>query len=99
LPVTAAIAKAKEGRRAGVGENRVAREADISNVAEVSGNAEMSDAAEIQGASERHLETNRRHFGISAKQKLFDFLRSRPAGADSGELVGLLLSGAGSDPS
>ena len=41
---------------------------------------------------------NQRDFGISAKQKLYQFLRSRPAGADAGELVGLLLSGAGSDP-
>src|SRR5271157_4305224 len=41
---------------------------------------------------------NQRHFGISAKQKLYEFLCSRPAGADAGELVGLLFSGAGSDP-
>src|SRR5271163_4982135 len=41
---------------------------------------------------------NQRDFGISAKQKLYQFLRSRPAGADAGELVGLLLSGVGSDP-
>ena len=41
---------------------------------------------------------NQRHFGISAKQKLYQFLCSRPAGADAGELVGLLLSGVGSDP-
>ena len=45
----------------------------------------------IPGASQRH-------FGISAKQKLYEFLCSRPAGADAGELVGLLLSGVGSDP-
>ncbi len=49
------------------------------------------EAAAIPGA-------NQRPFGISAKQKLYEFLCSRPAGADSGELVGLLLSGAGSDP-
>jgi len=41
---------------------------------------------------------NQRHFGISAKQKLYQFLCSRPAGADAGELVGLLLSGVGTDP-
>ena len=41
---------------------------------------------------------NQRHFGVSAKQKLYEFLCSRPAGADAGELVGLLLSGVGSDP-
>ncbi|MGA9723134.1 MAG: exonuclease domain-containing protein [Candidatus Binatus sp.] len=41
---------------------------------------------------------NQRPFGISAKQKLYQFLCSRPAGADAGELVGLMLSGAGSDP-
>jgi DNA polymerase-3 subunit epsilon len=41
---------------------------------------------------------NQRHFGVSAKQKLYHFLCSRPAGADAGELIGLLLSGAGSDP-
>src|SRR5271155_4408635 len=41
---------------------------------------------------------NQRDFGISAKQKLYQFLRSRPAGADAGELIGLLLSGVGSDP-
>jgi DNA polymerase-3 subunit epsilon len=41
---------------------------------------------------------NQRNFGVSAKQKLYHFLCSRPAGADSGELIGLLLSGVGSDP-
>jgi len=41
---------------------------------------------------------NQRHFGVSAKQKLYQFLCSRPAGADSSELIGLLLSGVGSDP-
>src|ERR1700689_2878660 len=41
---------------------------------------------------------NQRDFGISAKQKLYHFLCSRPAGADAGELIGLLLSGVGSDP-
>ncbi len=41
---------------------------------------------------------NQRHFGVSAKQKVYEFLCSRPAGADSRELIGLLLSGAGSDP-
>src|SRR5215472_7451447 len=37
-------------------------------------------------------------FGVSAKQKLYDYLGARPAGADARELVGLLLSGVGSDP-
>jgi len=41
---------------------------------------------------------NQRDFGVSAKQKLYHFLCSRPAGADAGELIGLLLSGVGSDP-
>ena len=51
----------------------------------------VSEAAVVPGA-------NQRNFGISAKQKLYDFLRVRPAGADATELIGLLLSGAGSDP-
>ena len=42
--------------------------------------------------------SNQRQFGVSAKEKLYAFLCSRPAGADATELVGLLLSGAGSDP-
>jgi DNA polymerase-3 subunit epsilon len=41
---------------------------------------------------------NHRDFGVSTKQKLYQFLCSRPAGADADELVGLLFSGAGSDP-
>ena len=41
---------------------------------------------------------NQRQFGVSAKQKLYQYLCSRPAGADAGELIGLLLSGVGSDP-
>src|SRR5258708_30064144 len=41
---------------------------------------------------------NQRDFGVSAKQKLYHYLCSRPAGADAGELIGLLLSGVGSDP-
>ncbi len=49
------------------------------------------EAASIPGA-------NQRDFGLSAKQKLYQFLSSRPAGADAGELIGLLLSGVGSDP-
>ena len=49
------------------------------------------EAAAIPGAGQRH-------FGVSAKQKLYDFLQSRPAGADARELVALLLSGVGSDP-
>jgi DNA polymerase III subunit epsilon len=34
----------------------------------------------------------------TTKEKLYAFLESRPAGADARELLGLLLSGAGSDP-
>jgi DNA polymerase III subunit epsilon len=34
----------------------------------------------------------------TAKEKIRAFLESRPAGADAREIVGLLLSGAGSDP-
>ena len=41
---------------------------------------------------------NQRNFGVSAEQKLYHYLCSPPAGADAGELVGLLLSGAGSYP-
>src|SRR5260221_12392544 len=41
---------------------------------------------------------NQSQFGVSAKQKLYQYLCSRPAGADAGELIGLLLSGVGSDP-
>ncbi len=41
---------------------------------------------------------NQRQFGVSAKQKLYQYLCSRPAGADASELIGLLLSGVGSDP-
>jgi DNA polymerase III subunit epsilon len=41
---------------------------------------------------------NHRDFGVSTKQKLYQFLCSRPAGADAEELVGLLFAGAGSDP-
>jgi DNA polymerase-3 subunit epsilon len=41
---------------------------------------------------------NQRHFGVSAKQKLYEYLSARPAGADACELIGLLLSGVGSDP-
>ena len=37
-------------------------------------------------------------YRATVKEKLFAFLQSRPAGADARELVGLLLSGAGSDP-
>ena len=49
------------------------------------------EAASIPGG-------NQSQFGVSAKQKLYQFLCSRPAGADAGELIGLLLSGVGSDP-
>src|SRR5215469_995855 len=35
---------------------------------------------------------------VTTKEKLSAFLQSRPAGADAQELVGLLLSGTGSDP-
>jgi DNA polymerase III subunit epsilon len=41
---------------------------------------------------------NHRDFGVSTKQKLYQFLCSRPAGADAEELVALLFAGAGSDP-
>jgi DNA polymerase III subunit epsilon len=49
------------------------------------------EEALVPGASHRD-------FGVSTKQKLYQFLCSRPSGADAGELVGLLFSGAGSDP-
>ncbi len=35
---------------------------------------------------------------ITAREKLYGYLRERPAGADSNELAGLLLQGIGSDP-
>jgi DNA polymerase III subunit epsilon len=44
------------------------------------------------------LGAHHRHFGESVKEKIYSFLAARPAGADARELVGLLLSGAGSDP-
>jgi len=44
------------------------------------------------------LVARHRHFGQSVKEKIYSFLEVRPAGADSRELVGLLLSGAGNDP-
>ncbi len=37
-------------------------------------------------------------YHATAKEKVYAFLESRPAGVDAGELIGLLLSGAGSDP-
>jgi DNA polymerase III subunit epsilon len=37
-------------------------------------------------------------FRATAKEKVYAFLESRPAGADANEIIGLLLSGAGSDP-
>ncbi|MFZ0888964.1 MAG: exonuclease domain-containing protein, partial [Candidatus Binataceae bacterium] len=36
--------------------------------------------------------------GGSAREKLYTFLETRPAGADARELAGLLFSGAGADP-
>ncbi|MGH7933850.1 MAG: exonuclease domain-containing protein [Candidatus Binataceae bacterium] len=36
--------------------------------------------------------------GATAREKLYNFLEARPAGADARELTGLLFSGAGSDP-
>jgi DNA polymerase-3 subunit epsilon len=48
------------------------------------------------------FEPQRHHsFGThraTAKEKVYAFLASRPAGVDADELVGLLLSGTGSDP-
>src|SRR5215475_13581141 len=43
----------------------------------------------VAGAANRHA---------TAREKLYSFLQSRPAGADSRELIGLLFSGTGSDP-
>jgi DNA polymerase-3 subunit epsilon len=37
-------------------------------------------------------------YRATAKEKVYAFLESRPAGADAREIIGLLLSGAGSDP-
>ena len=37
-------------------------------------------------------------YRATAKEKVYAFLESRPSGADANELIGLLLSGAGSDP-
>ena len=51
----------------------------------------MAEEAAVPGG-------NHRDFGVSTKQKLYQFLCSRPAGADAEELVGLLFAGAGSDP-
>ncbi len=37
-------------------------------------------------------------YRATAKEKVYAYLESRPAGADANEIIGLLLSGAGSDP-
>ena len=37
-------------------------------------------------------------YRATAKEKVYAFLESRPGGADAREIIGLLLSGAGSDP-
>jgi DNA polymerase-3 subunit epsilon len=37
-------------------------------------------------------------YRATAKEKVYAYLESRPSGADASEIVGLLLSGAGSDP-
>jgi DNA polymerase-3 subunit epsilon len=37
-------------------------------------------------------------YHATAKEKVYAFLESRPSGADASEIIGLLLSGAGSDP-
>ena len=37
-------------------------------------------------------------YRATAKEKVYAFLESRPSGADANEIIGLLLSGAGSDP-
>jgi DNA polymerase III subunit epsilon len=37
-------------------------------------------------------------YRATAKEKVYAFLESRPAGAEAREIIGLLLSGAGSDP-
>jgi len=37
-------------------------------------------------------------YRATAKEKVYAFLESRPSGADANEIVGLLLSGVGSDP-
>jgi DNA polymerase III subunit epsilon len=37
-------------------------------------------------------------YGATAKEKVYAFLEARPAGADAREIIGLLLSGVGSDP-
>lgn len=46
------------------------------------------------GAFDSHL----RHAGATVREKLYEFLERRPAGAHAEELVGLLFRGAGSDP-
>jgi len=37
-------------------------------------------------------------YRATAKEKVYAFLEARPSGADASEIIGLLLSGAGSDP-
>jgi DNA polymerase-3 subunit epsilon len=37
-------------------------------------------------------------YRATAKEKVYAYLESRPSGADAKEIIGLLLSGAGSDP-
>jgi DNA polymerase-3 subunit epsilon len=54
-----------------------------------------SEVGQVAAASVAAPMRDRR---ASTKEKLYAFLQSRPAGADAHELIGLLLSGAGSDP-
>ncbi|MGH7864006.1 MAG: exonuclease domain-containing protein [Candidatus Binataceae bacterium] len=51
----------------------------------------MGEGAAFHGRLERAA-------SATAKEKLVAFLKTRPAGADARELIGLLLNGAGSDP-
>ncbi len=37
-------------------------------------------------------------YRATAKEKVYAFLEARPSGADASEIIGLLMSGAGSDP-
>jgi DNA polymerase-3 subunit epsilon len=45
-----------------------------------------------------HVEEQRRYSGATARERIYKYLESQPAGAHTDELVGLMFQGAGSDP-
>jgi DNA polymerase-3 subunit epsilon len=55
-------------------------------------------AVEFDSATASALGKSPPAYRATAKEKVYAYLESRPSGADANELIGLLLSGAGSDP-